>query len=408
MANRYLIRCIGRPEQHELEWLLLSENSQILQEGKCQAISELPLPLDNDEVIALLPAQNISLFKTKLPKLSGKKLQQALPYALEDVIADEVDNLTFLPGDWDANGNLSIAVIEKELLDAWIKKFDEKHYPINVLTSEIFALPYEPEKWFALADTHLVWLRADFTQGLCFDRDNFSLFITQLAREYGNPIHLILKNLTTEPIDTSDLHNINITTYYELCSQSWLQVAASNLPEQWPINFLETVTRKISDRRSARIKYYWKITAVLATIWIIIFIVAEISQFFILNRESAQLTSQIQGALSQYGNPDIDRETAKMRATRQLEQLQASAKGDKFLQIMGKIAKAWQKHSDNKIVQLNYQSSEIVISVDSPGFNQLETLVRALKAENLKVNQGNITKQGNQVRAELSIKSNQS
>ena len=75
---------------------------------------------DGRPVIALLPSEDVLTITTEL-RARGNKLLNALPYALEDHVADDVDDLHFAPGQRMPNGLLPVAVIARAKMDAWLE-----------------------------------------------------------------------------------------------------------------------------------------------------------------------------------------------------------------------------------------------------------------------------------------------
>ncbi len=74
---------------------------------------------DGRPVIALLPSDDVLTLTTEL-RARGNKLLNALPFALEDFVADDVDDLHFAPGTRLDNGLLPVAVVASAKLDAWL------------------------------------------------------------------------------------------------------------------------------------------------------------------------------------------------------------------------------------------------------------------------------------------------
>ncbi|MEM9403592.1 MAG: type II secretion system protein GspL [Pseudomonadota bacterium] len=75
---------------------------------------------DGRPVIGLLPSEEVLTLTTEL-RARGNRLLNALPFALEDHVADDVDSLHFAPGTRLDNGLLPVAVIARDTLDHWLE-----------------------------------------------------------------------------------------------------------------------------------------------------------------------------------------------------------------------------------------------------------------------------------------------
>ena len=72
-------------------------------------------------VIVLLPAADVLTVTIDLPA-RGARLLAALPFALEDQVADDVEDLHFAPGKRLPNGRLPVAVISHERMQHWLER----------------------------------------------------------------------------------------------------------------------------------------------------------------------------------------------------------------------------------------------------------------------------------------------
>ncbi len=76
------------------------------------------------DVIVLVPATEVLTLAAEIPA-KGARLLAALPYALEDQVADDVDDLHFAAGRRDSDGKLPVAVVRHDRLTAWLQGLEE-------------------------------------------------------------------------------------------------------------------------------------------------------------------------------------------------------------------------------------------------------------------------------------------
>lgn len=75
-------------------------------------------------VQVLLPAADVVMTSAEIPA-RGAKLLQALPFALEEQFAEDVEGLHFAAGQRRASGRTPVAAIARERLDAWLERLRE-------------------------------------------------------------------------------------------------------------------------------------------------------------------------------------------------------------------------------------------------------------------------------------------
>lgn len=77
------------------------------------------------DVIALVPATNVLTTTVDIPVKRGPRLLAALPFALEEQLAEDVDDLHFAAGVRDENGRLPVAVVARHLMDDWLERLED-------------------------------------------------------------------------------------------------------------------------------------------------------------------------------------------------------------------------------------------------------------------------------------------
>lgn len=117
----YLV--IRLPEGDSVEWIVVDDQgtrkSNVARGSLADAAADAP----GRSVILMVPSTDVTTVTTDLP-VRGNKLIAALPYALEDHVADDVDDLHFAPGKRLADGTLPVAVVARRSVDAWLEQLE--------------------------------------------------------------------------------------------------------------------------------------------------------------------------------------------------------------------------------------------------------------------------------------------
>lgn len=96
------------------------------------------------KIYVLVPATEVLLAEAELPVRSMAKLLQAVPFALEEQLAEDVDRLHFAIGKRGNEGKVPVAVASRERLDEWLHHLSEAGLEPDALFSEGEGIPAIP------------------------------------------------------------------------------------------------------------------------------------------------------------------------------------------------------------------------------------------------------------------------
>ena len=173
MAEPILARVFDRSD-NLYEWSDLSE-STLIQQGSLQ---QLARAAGNTTVILLLPATAVLLVELNLPITSQRQLKQALPYALEDYLANDVEAYHWVwnkqPGD-----KVAVAAIAHEKMASCLQHFNEAGIKLQGVYAETLLLPVRKHTVSILLDRNHTVVRFTQWHGGGIDRDFLPLLVEQ-------------------------------------------------------------------------------------------------------------------------------------------------------------------------------------------------------------------------------------
>ncbi len=133
-------------------------------------------------VVVLVPGVDVLLASAELPGLNRQRLARAVPFALEEQLASDVEDLHFALGQRDHQGRIHNAVVAREKVAAWLEQLRAAGLQADVMLSEVLAVPREAANdagrhWSLLIDGARCLLRSDSQQGLALDLDNLAVVL---------------------------------------------------------------------------------------------------------------------------------------------------------------------------------------------------------------------------------------
>jgi general secretion pathway protein L len=144
MAENLFLR-LGRVSgEDHLEWLLLDEASGIIRlrgEGNREAFAEISTSLDiNGATYVMLRGEDILLTSAKVPSKQPRQILQAVPFIVEESLAQDVEDCHFAIGDRNSAGDVNVAIIDNEQLRDRLNLLKELHIQPALITSDVLQL----------------------------------------------------------------------------------------------------------------------------------------------------------------------------------------------------------------------------------------------------------------------------
>lgn len=133
------------------EWLLTGPDGTRKSETHAGTLDEAAAQAAGRKLIVLLPAANILTLSTEL-NVRGRRLQAALPFALEDQLADDVEKLHFAPGKRLPDGRLPVAVLRHDRIQHYLDRLSDAGLEADRLLADYHGLDQVPNTVTMLLD----------------------------------------------------------------------------------------------------------------------------------------------------------------------------------------------------------------------------------------------------------------
>ena len=143
MATTLLLR-MPPPLSDETEWLVVDDAGMRSGPRQRGPLSLAAAVAQSHRVVALVPATDVMLVEPELPPGSGAKLARAVPFALEELVTDDIDTLHFAIGKRGAGNTTPVAVVARSLLDTWLATLSAAGIVPSALYADVALLPDNP------------------------------------------------------------------------------------------------------------------------------------------------------------------------------------------------------------------------------------------------------------------------
>jgi general secretion pathway protein L len=141
-------------------------------------LAELARSVPVPTVRVLVPGTRVLLTRARVPTRNPRALQRALPYALEDQLAGDVEAVHCVPGPVEEDNTVPVAVVERALMDDWRDRLGTAGLDARALVPETAVLPQDEEGgWLLWLEGDEAWLALGPGDGLALDRDNAAMLV---------------------------------------------------------------------------------------------------------------------------------------------------------------------------------------------------------------------------------------
>ncbi len=385
MAAQVHLRLLNLPGQENLQacWIRINDG-RIVSDLKLGSLNNAAEDLAGDAAIIYVPGQDVLLSQVNLPDNRRKQLINALPYALEDELIDDVENLHCVLATKVQPGLYNTAVVTHEKMQLWTDSLENAGIRVLRLLPDTLLPPFEENSWsiFSEDNTDQVLVRTDQEQGFICSRENLITFIQKAAAQEGNAPEII-KLFHSESVDESALE-VAVSGHSKLqwMDTPQLEDALSLLTLQTESTDFNLLQSRYAPR--SRIKQHlrpWYASAALLGLLLLTGLATNIIQNASLQTKNTQLEQEIITTFRQ-AFPEIKRivnPQAQMR--HHLSRLRGSSKtGPSFAKMLSTIGPLAKREKNLLVQHLRYQKGQMELLIDLPDLQTLERFKQTLSS----------------------------
>lgn len=335
-------------------------------------------------VTVIIPGENCLLLHTTLPKLSRQRLLQALPYALEEQLIADIQDLHFAIAEYQPDGTVPVAIIKRQWMETYIEILKQVGISANCMVPSTLALPFLPHHWqiYVLKDICLV--RTGKYQGFACDHENIATFLTsQLAAFSVQPESLqvyYFSNLATP------LHVPNIAIQEIACADKMvLENMGDSLNTHPSMNLLQG--QYASKQSSSLTKKIWFACGYIAASWIALLFLNHVVSYFILQNALQKSELAINTIYKKHFPAATSVVAPRERMQEKLKKISSDANKNYILGLLGMIGKSLHQSPAIHIKQLDFREHSLTLTIVAPSFDALDRFKTSLKQQGLIVKQ---------------------
>ncbi len=407
--SQYLLTYLQRVGDDYLRWAVCDDKGSVIGHADHGSFADAAKAADRRRVVMVVAGTEVLMEEAQVPATNLAKALKAVPYSLEEQLAQDVEASHFAFGNRLASGNIPVAVIARDSL-VWIQEMAAS-VKLNVqeIVPETLALPYFDDSWTVMTNAGHSSVRLSASRGFSCDTEMLLMLLSN-AIEGAPP----------EQIDDE----INRAKHYS-CGQDDFQLHASTSPE-----FVRTEValfakglsqyKKSADRinllqgdfgKTEAIGKAWKpwrvpvaLAATLAALWGGSSFLQYQSLGVEESRLQGELASTLKRAYPNVKNADVD-------PVRKMRSLLKSNAGDgiddaSFVVMMSAVGTALKDLKNPTVNSINYKRGQLDIVLETETLQEVDKLKLNLELERqLVANVQSAAKERDRIKARLRVES---
>lgn len=172
------------------------------------SLAEAAAQVEGHRLQVLVPGEEVLLTRVELPPGNRKQLLAAIPYALEESLAAEIEDQHFARGTGVEQGRPAVAVIARERLEFWLDLLRTEGLEPSFMTPETLALPWTPGRRTLLLTAGRALVRSGDQEGYTLESDSLAFLANagesglELYRQDSEtklPVELVARVMIDEP-----------------------------------------------------------------------------------------------------------------------------------------------------------------------------------------------------------------
>ena len=390
MAELFVIR-LGREPDQQVGWIVADDDGTRRSPPAAGTLTEAAGQVRGRPVIVLVPAHEALTTTIDLPVRSGPKLLAALPYALEEQIATDVETMHFAAGDKRDSGLRPVAAVSRESLDAWLALLAEAGIQPWKVVPENYGLARIPGTMSVLVEDDCVMFNdgADLEFALDGAKPSDALVASGHLEERSDDTppeqsgHLLVYCSAADEERLShdwialrhELHSVDIN----LLPDGALPRLGVTVASGAGVNLLQGKYGPKADYGSWLRP--WRRVAVLLVTFVLIGFAGKAADYWRLTQEEAALQDRFASAYQQIrpgGSGDILDPVAAVNSIKR--SLGTTTATPVFLASLNELAAALSSNDAANVEAVSYRAGVIDVRITSPDVETVGNIQKAVSA----------------------------
>ena len=373
------------PDEDKLDWCL-RDGANILAQGQAQNLSEIPADVRQARLRVWTPAADTLLTSATLPTRSQRKIDQALPYTLEEKLLGDPGDLFFVHT-FNADKSLAVAATARKQIEEWLAMLAAADLHPDTLAPLTVAIPLLDKSWNITFWGKEAWVRTGTYSGFACPAQQ-------------NPPQILVSALTTARASEQAPESLlvcNPPPGFEAAhwaAELQLEVPVDDVepwnnisPNPASINLLQ---REFSPKAKTHGIFNQLLpAAVMIGIWFIGTLAINGWQWWHLSSEyqnaRQEMVTILRASFPEQAKVIVDPYRQMRRNLESLGNRGPGISDNSYLNLLAKAAPVISRQNGATLLGLEYRHENLTIDVLLTDYRTMETLKEALQSSKLTI-----------------------
>lgn len=365
------------------DWVFTHASGEAVTVSDSGSISELVEKNKNEientkKLVCIINAAHIHYSQLNIPAKNKQRALQAIPFALEDQLAEDVELMHFATGN-PVQSIYPVATIRHEILQQLLETLAESGIKPDTLYADILCLPLAVNGWNIYMNQDTVTIQLSNGEVIHADTESLPVFINSLITQdtLGQPEEICFWMEESSSLPALELPE-EIKTRQHLYQQSPVTLFSGNLSQTQPLNLLQG-RYKVTHESNQWWKP-WRSAAIFAAVVIVFELVNSSLTLQRLQTENSNLDKEITRIYKQSFPRSKKIINARVQMENKLKQLAKNSGTAEmtFTDILMNAAPVFQQTSNIELQGINYHNRKMEIQLTLDKLSTAETLKNRL------------------------------
>ncbi|MFC4259006.1 type II secretion system protein GspL [Marinobacter lacisalsi] len=377
--------------------------------------------LDGVRLVGLIPGDEALFCFADIPAKQARFIRQALPFAVEEQLAQDVESVHLALGGQGADGDgYRVAAIDHQRMALWLNRFlDWEGAELEAIYPDAALVPLKDHDWAICLGDDMALLASRRGEWMTMRADNLAVFAQTLAMpsedEVAAEVQVVVYGTDQAFTTHEELISVLVGTPRLSVHREPMEGSASELLASAhyhhavdPINLCQGQYAPSNSEGGAFRP--WRPAIAIAATWFVLLIGSQLGMGYYHNQQATSLESQ---AMAIYHQAFPDDRRASPRNVRRMVEAQMRIAGEQggdagFLPLMKHTGQQYQQLANNQSMtfnSVNYTSSrgELVVDVRADSYEKLNALRSSIANQGLEASVGSVVNDSEGTRARLTV-----
>jgi general secretion pathway protein L len=371
-------------------WMVCNSDGQVVVNAISGELVQASAMGTGRRIAVIVPAGDVLATDSDAPAKGAAKLAQVIPYALEERVADEIENLHFAIGERSVEGGrVPVVVVQRARLAGWLAELRAAGLEPTAIYPESTLLPAMPGQLIALLDGDSITLRSADGPPLVMPTlsiaDAFEMALsTQIPAVAGlepAPLGLLLysghEEWEAHQLQIDALRDRFTGVKVQLLPDGPLDVLAPAAASGEAVNLLQGAFALASSMKHGW--RAWRIAALLGGSLLCLHIGASYFDLSRLQKNEATLDASIQDAFRIAMPGQQNATNARRRIEKRLAEIRGGGGGGALLPALSAVAAARSAAPTAKIEGFTFRDGTLNLRINAPDAASLDAIGQQLR-----------------------------